>query len=71
MLVLSRKPGESIHIGDDIVVTVIRNGGNRIRLGISAPPDTPITRSELREQEPESTGCRRTGGIGEEIEVGA
>jgi carbon storage regulator len=47
MLVLSRKPGESIHIGDDVVVTVVRVGPNAVRLGVSAPRDVPIVREEL------------------------
>jgi carbon storage regulator CsrA len=47
MLVLSRKPGESIHIGSDIVVTICENAGGRVRIGISCPRDIPIRRSEL------------------------
>ncbi len=50
MLVLTRKEGEQIRIGDDIIITVVRSGGGRIRLGIEAPPDKVILRSELREQ---------------------
>ena len=48
MLVLSRKSDESIVIGDNIRVTVIRIHGNRIRLGIEAPPEVPIRRSEVQ-----------------------
>lgn len=47
MLVLSRKVGESILIGPDIAVTVIRIGPNTVRLGITAPREVPITRDEL------------------------
>ena len=47
MLVLSRKLGEKIMIGDDIEITVSRIDGNRIRLGIEAPRDTPILRGEI------------------------
>jgi carbon storage regulator len=47
MLVLSRKIGERIWIGEDIVVTVVTIENNRIRLGIEAPPAVPIWRSEL------------------------
>lgn len=47
MLVLSRKDGESIRIGDNIVVTVVRTSGNTVRLGIEAPPDVPVLRGEL------------------------
>ncbi len=47
MLVLSRKAGEQIHIGEDIVVTVLEVQGQRIRLGIDAPTDVPVRRAEL------------------------
>jgi carbon storage regulator len=49
MLVLSRKPGESVIIDDRIVVTVVQIGGGRIRLGIEAPREVPILRSEVYE----------------------
>lgn len=51
MLVLSRKPGETIHIGDNITITVVRIGPNTVRLGIEAPRDMNIVRSELRVEE--------------------
>ena len=47
MLVLSRKQDESIHIGDDIVLTILQVQGNRVRLGIDAPGNVLIRRSEL------------------------
>lgn len=47
MLVLSRKEGESIYVGDDIVVHVCRISGNRVQIGIEAPDDMRIRRSEL------------------------
>ena len=49
MLVLSRKLMESIHIGDDIVVTLVWIGPNAVRLGIEAPSDINIVRQELAE----------------------
>jgi carbon storage regulator len=48
VLVLSRKPNESIVIGDNIVLTVLRVEGNKVRLGIQAPADVPILRQELQ-----------------------
>jgi len=48
MLVLSRKLGESIVIGNGITVTVIEVHGERVRLGFSAPADVPIHREELQ-----------------------
>ncbi len=47
MLVLSRKPGERILIGDDVTITVVRIGPNNVRLGIDAPRDMNIVREEL------------------------
>ena len=47
MLVLSRKPGERILIGDDIAVTVVRIGPNTVRIGIEAPRTMNIVRDEL------------------------
>jgi carbon storage regulator len=49
VLVLQRKPGESIKIGDDIEITLVRVGPNSCRLGITAPRDVPIIRTELGE----------------------
>ena len=49
MLVLSRKPGERILIGNDVVVTIVRIGPNTVRLGIDAPGHLNIVREELCE----------------------
>jgi carbon storage regulator len=47
MLVLSRRPGEQVRIGDDITLTVIEAVGGRIKLGIDAPRHVPVWREEL------------------------
>jgi carbon storage regulator len=47
MLVLSRKEGERIRLGDSIVVTVVRVSGGKVRLGIEAPADMIVLRDEL------------------------
>lgn len=47
MLVLSRKLGEKILIGDDIVLTVVKIDRNQIRLGIEAPGTVPVYREEI------------------------
>lgn len=47
MLVLTRKPGEGILIGDDIRITVVEIKGGGIRIGIEAPPDKKIYRQEV------------------------
>jgi carbon storage regulator len=47
MLVLSRKEAERIRLGDSIVITVVRIGGDKVRLGIQAPKDMLVLRDEL------------------------
>jgi carbon storage regulator len=49
MLVLSRKLMERIDIGDDVVVTVLEIHGNKVRIGIDAPKEIHVLRSELKE----------------------
>jgi carbon storage regulator len=47
MLVLSRKLGEKIVIGDNIVITVVKIDRNQIRIGIEAPQQVPVYREEI------------------------
>jgi carbon storage regulator len=47
MLVLSRKLGEKIVIGENIVVTVVKIDRNQIRIGIEAPQEIPVYREEI------------------------
>ena len=47
LLVLSRKIGEKILVGDDIVITIVRIGPNTVRVGINAPGHLNIVRDEL------------------------
>jgi len=47
MLVLTRKPNESIVIGDDIEVSVLAVSGEKVRIGIEAPRDIPVFRKEV------------------------
>lgn len=49
MLVLSRKQGERLIIGDDISITVTKCGQNRVVIGIDAPKEVPVRRAELTE----------------------
>ena len=50
MLVLSRKVGERILVGDDIAITVVRLTSGGVRLGIEAPQEMPVVREELAQQ---------------------
>ena len=50
MLILTRRPGESVKIGDDITVTVLGVRGNQLRLGFSAPQHVAVHREEVYER---------------------
>jgi carbon storage regulator len=50
MLVLSRRKGERIHLGESILLTVLGCYGGRVRLGIEAPADMVILREEICDQ---------------------
>ena len=68
MLVLSRKVGEKVYIGDDVVITVVEIDRGKIRLGIQCPWDVRVYREELltdgrrAEIEVAATAPARSGG---------
>lgn len=47
MLVLSRKENERIRVGESVVVTIVRVSGDKVRIGIEAPPHVRVLRDEL------------------------
>jgi len=49
MLVLSRKPGEALRVGEDVEITVVEVKGDMVRLGIQAPREVQVWRKELWE----------------------
>ena len=60
MLILTRRIGETLMIGNDIIVTVLGVKGNQVRLGVGAPKDVAVHREEIfrriqKEQEGDST----------------
>ncbi len=59
MLVLSRLVGEKIYIGQNIVLTVVEVDRNKVRLGIEAPREIPVVRSELLPPENDGSGEAR------------
>jgi carbon storage regulator len=50
MRVLTRKVGQTVRVGRDVTVTILRQERNEIRIGINAPRDVPIQREELYER---------------------
>ena len=68
MLVLSRKVGEKLVIGDGIVITVNRIVGHRVSIGIEAPPHVRIVRSELQVHDHEQAGEHHVDG-GHSVEL--
>jgi carbon storage regulator len=50
MLILTRRAGEALRIGDDIEVTVMAVNGSQVRIGINAPRDVAVDREEIAER---------------------
>ena len=50
MLILTRRPGETLIISDNIRVTVLDVSGNQIRIGVTAPKEVPVHREEVAER---------------------
>lgn len=58
MLVLSRREGERVKLGDSIVITVVGVSGDKVRLGIKAPPEVLVLREELEPHDKPQRGTR-------------
>ncbi|MWV17534.1 carbon storage regulator CsrA [Pseudomonas sp. L-22-4S-12] len=50
MLILTRKTGETLCVGDDITVTVLEVKGNQVRIGINAPKHVEVHREEIKKR---------------------
>lgn len=55
-LILSRRAGEAILVGDDIEITVLEIDGSQVRISIQAPKDVRIVRAELKKRDAEAPG---------------
>lgn len=68
MLILSRRVGESLKIGDNVEVTILSVKGNQVRIGINAPKDVTVHREEIytriKEEQKQQPGLPRTAGNG-------
>ena len=62
MLVLSRKLGEAIVIGNNITISVLAVDGDRVKLGIAAPAEVPVHRTEVRQRIGECPSALRFAG---------
>ncbi len=71
MLILTRKESERIYLGDDIVLTIVRVGSDKVRIGVEAPSDVRVLRLELSESngkvlDVQNKGSRREAAVREQ-----
>jgi len=63
MLILTRRVGETLMVGDDVTVTVLGVKGNQVRIGVNAPKDVSVHREEIyqriQREKPENHGEQR------------
>lgn len=62
MLILSRRPGEVIRIGEDVIVTILGIKNGQVRVGVSAPKRVPVHRQEVYERIHSDPSTRESAG---------
>ena len=62
MLVITRQPGDSLLIGEDIKITVLEVNGDRIKIGIEAPRSVPVVRTEVLDTLRSNLEAEQSGG---------
>ena len=62
MLILTRRVGETLMIGDDVTVTVLGVKGNQVRIGVNAPKDVSVHREEIYERIKQENSSKRSSG---------
>jgi len=67
LLILSRRVGESIIIGDDVKVTIVEVSGNQIKLGIDAPKEIIVHREEIYKIDKEISARIKRKGLTDDI----
>lgn len=61
MLVTSRKPGQRLLIGENVVITIVKVRGSTVRVGVDAPASVRVMREELVQREGDRDARRRAG----------
>ena len=69
MLILTRRVGETVMIGDEISVTVLRVKGNQIRLGVNAPKNVSVQREEIFGRARSGAPAEALGGAESDVPV--